>query len=138
MDKINEVYQELLNDELKEAEVKYTLFADQAAELVKTEIKDFLNLTDEEFDKLGDITVEVADTPGKIISTVFHGFHTPENEAEATELINSVILINLETFYIDEDEFFKVTEDEELHERLLKKLNELANTKDFKQIIFIG
>ena len=47
MDKINEVYQELLNDELKEAEVKYTLFADQAAELVKTEIKDILNLTDE-------------------------------------------------------------------------------------------
>lgn len=134
-DKFNLLFEDLM-ETLKSAEVDYTIFDSYAYDIVKKILMNTLAITEEEFTTYGDILVGVADE-SEIVDAISGGLHTPENDAEAEALYGKVILLNLETFHIDEDDFLALQDSAEFEEAVLTELNKY-NDNQFERLIIVG
>jgi hypothetical protein len=132
-DKFTLLFEDIM-DALHEAEVDYTIFNDYAYDIVKNEILKTLNITEEEFQSYGDFIVEVADE-SDIIDHYSAGLHTPENDEEAERLKDKVILINFESFAVDDDQLNLLVDNMDFIGNILVELNKYNNNQ-FEDIIF--
>ena len=132
-DKFTLLFEDIM-DALHDAEVDYTIFNDYAYDIVKNEILKTLNITEEEFQSYGDFSVEVADE-SDIIDHYSAGLHTPENDEEAEQLKDKVILINFESFAVDDDKLNLLVDNMDFIGNILVELNKYNNNQ-FEDIIF--
>jgi hypothetical protein len=102
--KFNLVFEDLManvNNVMKDSMVSYELFDN----IINKNIAAALKISEEELqNEYGKFTAEIADKD-TILSTLYHGWHNPENEKEAEELAGKVVILNLAESALSEEDY---------------------------------
>ena len=107
-----------VNNVMQDSMVTYELFDN----IINKNIAAALNLSEEELAQdYGKFTAQIADKD-LILSTLYHGFHTPENEKEAEELANKVVVLNLAETNLSEEDYLFLQHESDLAQKILNDL----------------
>ena len=121
--KFNILFENLMsniNTAMQDSMVTYELFAD----IINKNIAAALNISEEELqNEYGKFTAEIADKDA-ILSTLYHGWNNPENEKEAEELANKVVILNLAESSLSEEDYLFLQHESDLAENILKELQD--------------
>ena len=121
--KFNILFENLMsniNTAMQDSMVTYELFAD----IINKNIAAALNISEEELqNEYGKFTAEIADKD-VILSTLYHGWNNPENEKEAEELANKVVILNLAESSLSEEDYLFLQHESDLAENILKELQD--------------
>ena len=117
------VFEDLMsnvNNIMQDSMVTYELFDN----IINKNIAEALNLSEEELtQEYGKFTAQIADKD-LILSTIYHGFHTPENEKEAEELANKIVVLNLAETNLPDEDYLFLQHESDLAENILKELQD--------------
>ena len=107
-----------INNVMQDSMVTYELVND----IVNRNIATALNISEEELAQdYGKFTAQIADKEA-ILTTLYHGFHTPENEKEAEELANKIVIINLAETSLDDEDYLFLQHESDVAEKILTDL----------------